>query len=126
MAAPIGTIADQRAIFALIRRQCRAAGQSDEIRFLSYETNQLAQLPVVTEGWAFSEFDATGRRVPEGVQFELWVMAEQFTIKNINPALLSGVQYGGVIYQIERPSSYKPEGMDAFYRFWLSPQEDAA
>jgi hypothetical protein len=64
--------------------------------------------------------------LPDGVQFELWVLQEELTKAGLLAPQIIAWQYNGVTYQIIRESPLKPEAIDYFWRFWLSPQEDAS
>lgn len=123
MAAPIGTLGDQRRTFRLIRQQCATNGLPSTLTALGYANNQLTTLGSLSDGWAMSEFSASGQRLPDGVQFELWILPEALTVAGLDATHVVAWQYNGTTYQIVRESPFKPEAIDRFWRFWISPQE---
>ncbi len=122
MAAPLGYPGDQLATFRLIQQRSIASGRPSAITALGYSGGQLTTLREFAEGWTLGEMESDGRRLAPEVQFELWITDAQ--IDQLNGQLVSAWQYDGVIYQILKPSPYKPTGADIFWRFWLSPQEN--
>lgn len=74
--------------------------------------------------WLINSGDAYGNRLPDSVQFELQIAEGELIASEVDTFV--GVKHAGVVYQIIRPSPFKPVGAIRFWRFWLSPQEDAS
>lgn len=121
MAAPTGYPGEQLVTLRLIQQRAIATGKPSTIIPLIYSNGQMISLPALSDGWAIGEMEADGRRLQPEVQFELWVTAQQVDALREE---VTAWMYDGVVYQIIRPSPFKPSGADIFHRFWLSPQEN--
>jgi hypothetical protein len=106
------------------REKFVANGQSGEITFLKMVSGAQVVHKVVTQAWDYGERDAVGRLLPPNVQYELRVAESLLVAADLK--LITGIKIDGVIYQIELPSPFPPQSLRRFYRFWLSPQEDAS
>lgn len=124
MAAPTGYTGEQLTTLRLIQQRAVATGRPSTITALAYSSGQLSTLAIVSDGFAFGELESDGRRLQPEVQFELWITNDQIAL--FNGQDVAAWLYDGITYQIVRPSPFKPSGADIFWRFWLSPQEDAS
>lgn len=101
-----------------------ANGQSGEVTFLKSVNGALATHKLIDRAWDYGERDSDGRLLPPDVQYELRVAESLLTAADLK--VIVGAKIDGVIYQITRPSPFPPQSLRRFYRFWISPQEDAA
>lgn len=100
-----------------------ANGHSGEITLLKMVNGSQVPHLVINRAWDYGERDSDGRLLPPDVQYELRIAESLLTAAD--PKIITGIQEGDIIYQIERPSPFPPQALLRFYRFWISPQEDA-
>lgn len=101
-----------------------ANGQSGELMLLKMTSGKYANHRLIDKAWDYGERDSDGRLLPPDVQYELRIAESLLTDADLK--IITGIEIDGVIYQVERPSPFPPQSLRRFYRFWLSPQEDAA
>ena len=83
--------------------------------------NGLVESLSIEKAWFYDEADADGRRLPEGVRFELQVAEELITSDDLKQ--LAAIQHGDIIFKILAPSPFRPTGLQRFWRFWLTEAE---
>lgn len=101
-----------------------ANGQSGEAVMLKMVNGSQAAHKSILQAWDYGERDAEGRLLPPGVQYELRVAESLLVAADLK--IITGVSIDGVIYQVTLPSPFPPQSLRRFWRFWLSPQEDAS
>lgn len=100
-----------------------ANGQSGLAVMLKMVNGAQTAHKTISQAWDYGERDAEGRLLPPGVQYELRVAESLLVTADLK--LITGIKIDGVIYQVTLPSPFPPEALRRFWRFWLSPQEDA-
>ncbi len=115
----------QSAALELARREkLTNNGHSGDVTLLKMVNGALATHKLISQSWDYGERDSNGRFLPDGVQYELRI-AESLLV-DADLKIVTGAKIDGVIYQIILPSPFPPQSMRRFWRFWLSPQEDAS
>lgn len=101
-----------------------ANGQSGVAVMLKMVGGEQVTHKTIIKAWDYGERDAEGRLLPPGVQYELRVAESLLVAADLK--LITGASIDGVIYQVTLPSPFPPQSLRRFWRFWLSPQEDAS
>lgn len=101
-----------------------ANGSSGDLTLLKYLNGGLETYLVISNGWDYSDNDYKGNRLDPEVLYEVQIHESQLIASQV--LLVAAFKHEGVIYQIIRPSPLPPTAMNRFWRFWITPQENAA
>jgi hypothetical protein len=102
-------------------------GEQPSITLLKRDgTNQLVPLLSIGSGWAYTDTDVNGSRLPPQVMHELQVAEELLTMEYVKQG--AGWQHGLQRFHIVQisegePGIFPPTGFYRFWRFWLAPLE---
>jgi hypothetical protein len=125
--AGILTQAHMQRLEALRRVRHVLQGEQPSITLLKRDaTNQLVPLLSIDSGWAYSDSDANGGRLPPQVMYELQVAEERLTMADVKQ--MAGWQHDLRRFHIVQisegePGIFPPTGFCRFWRFWLAPLE---
>lgn len=100
-----------------------ANGVSGELICLRYQNNALATYLTVANAWHYAERDYEGNQLQSDALYELQIHESLLTASQVLAVV--GIRHSGIIYKIERPSPLPPTGLNRFWRFWITPQENA-
>jgi hypothetical protein len=102
-------------------------GEQPSISLLKRDaTNTLVSLLPIDSGWAYTDTDVNGGRLPPQVMYELQIAEELLTMADVKQiAAIQHDQRRFHIVQISEgePGIFPPTGFHRFWRFWLAPLE---
>lgn len=99
-----------------------ANGQPGDLLLLRYSGNALASYLTLSNAWDYGDRMCNGTQLPPDVLYEL--RFHESLLSASDAKYIAAVQHNGIIYQIIRPSPIPPTGINRFWRFWITPQEN--